>query len=44
LLIGGASAVMIARPSSVQELLGNAVIISSVSLRSKVRLIRPRPD
>ncbi len=35
---------MIARPSSVQKVLGKDEIISSVSPRSKARLIRFKPE
>jgi hypothetical protein len=43
LLIGGAPALMIARPPSLQKLLGNDEIISSVSPRSNALSIRSRP-
>ena len=41
---GIAPALMTARPLSVQKLLGKEAIISSVSPRSKARLILSRPD
>ena len=44
LLIGGAPALITARPPSVQKSLGNEENISSVSPRSNARLIRSRPD
>ena len=42
LLMGGTPALMIARPPSVQKLLGNDENINSVSPRSKARLILSR--